>query len=343
MNTVFDSIIGNKALMTRLSRSVNEGTLSHAYILEGDDGSGRHEIALQLIAAMSCMQRNTEGASVPCGNCIHCRKILEGRSPDIMRTDTEKDKATIGVDAMRAIKNSLLLAPTDLSVKAYIIDRADLLTPQAQNALLLSLEEPPEYVMFFLICNSSASLLETVRSRAPVLRTEKISPADIEAYLLKHHPEAKQLKSRAPEEFSEIVFAAQGSIGKAVSLLDPKARKQVLDNRHLAAELIRHAAQKQSKDKLDIIFSLGTKRAEICDRLLYVQAALRDLILIKKSYDCPLCFYCDREQASELSTSFTSIRLIEMLKATEDAIDDLDRNSNTKLTLMNMLKRSNLI
>lgn len=343
MNTVFDSVIGNRSLLSRLSRSVDDNTLSHAYILEGDDGSGRHTIALRLLAAMSCLQRGTEGIPVPCGKCIHCKKILEGRSPDIIRTDTEGERATIGVDAMRAIKSSLLLAPTDLKIKAYIIDRADLMTAQAQNALLLSLEEPPEYVMFFLICNSSSSLLETVRSRAPVLRTEKISTEDIEKYLLDNFPEAEKLKKNSPEEFCELVFASQGSIGQAISLLDPKARRQVLENRRIASELIRHAAGKQSKDKLDIVFSLGTKRADICERLTYVQTALRDLILIKRSYDCPLCFYSDREHASELATAYTSIKLVEMLRATEEAIDDLNRNSNTKLTLMNMLKRSNLI
>ncbi len=343
MNNMFVSIVGNRTLCSRLARAVDDSSLSHAYIIEGGAGSGRHTIALQTIAAMSCAQKSSTGATLPCEKCISCRKILEGRSPDIIRIGPEGDKVSIGVESIRFLKSDIYLPPTDLPIKAYIIDGADAMTHQAQNAFLLSLEEPPEYVLFFLICENSSALLETVKSRAPILRTEKISREEIEEYVLTHERKAVELKAQSPEEFAEIICAADGSIGYALSLLDTKKRKQILENRRIAKDFISLASGKLNQDKLELVSSLGSKRHEICDRLYYIQNALRDLILLKKSDDAPLCFYADRDEACELSTHFTSKKLLMLFGATEQAIDDLSRNSNVKLTTANMLKNSELI
>lgn len=343
MRRAFSSIVGNKTLCARLTHAINDNTLSHAYIIEGGAGSGKHTVALQTIAALSCSERHSESSDIPCRKCINCRKILEGRSTDVIRIGLEGDKVSIGVEAIRFLKSDIYLPPTDLSVKAYIIDCADAMTGQAQNAFLLSLEEPPEYVLFFLICENSSALLETVKSRAPILRTEKIPQVEIEKYILENDRRAVQLKESSPEDFAELVCASDGRIGYAISLLDTKKRKQIFENRKIAKDFINLASGKLNKDKLELVFSLGTKRGEICDRLSYIQSALRDLMLLKKSDDAPLCFYADREQACELSTHFTSKKLLTLFEATERAIDDLSRNSNVRLTTVNMLKNSELI
>ncbi len=343
MNNIFASIVGNKTLCSRLARAVDDNSLSHAYIIEGSAGSGRHTIALQTIAAMSCAQKNTPGAALPCGKCISCKKILEGRSPDVIRITPDEDRISIVVDTIRFLKSDIHLPPTDLPIKAYIIDPADSMNVPAQNALLLSLEEPPEYVMFFLICENSSSLLETIRSRAPILRTKKIPREDIESYILRQDRRAVELKAQSPEEFAELICASDGSIGCALSLLDTRKRRQVIENRKIARNFIDLTSGKLNRDKLELVFMLGTKRNEICDRLRYIQNALRDLILLKKCDDAPLCFYADREQACELSTHFTSKKLLVLFSATEQAMDDLMRNANVRLTTINMLRNSELI
>lgn len=339
----YTSIVGNRALCSRLSKAISDNSLSHAYIIEGSAGSGRHTLALQTIAALSCSERGKNGATLPCGRCISCRKILEDNSPDVIHIVPEEGRVTLGVDAARFLKSNIYLPPTDLDIKAYIIDSADIMTQQAQNALLLSLEEPPEYIMYFLICENSSSLLETVKSRAPILRMEKIAPRDIAEYLLKNNSRARQLKETSPEEFDELVCAADGSIGEALSLLDLRKRKSVFENRRIAKDFIGLASGKLGRDKLELVMSLGTKRQDVCERLSYIQYALRDLIALKRSDDAPLCFYADRDSAAELSTHFTSGKLLTLYEATETAADDLSRNTNVKLTLINMLKNSELI
>lgn len=111
-------------------------------------------------------------------------------------------------------KDTLYIAPNDGEKKFYIIKDADYLTPAAQNALLLPIEEPPEFVMFFLLCEDSASLLETVRSRAPVLRTEKFPASFIEEYL------SKKYKNADKKKLEYASHLASGSLGRAVELYE---------------------------------------------------------------------------------------------------------------------------
>ena len=96
----FKQIIGNRALVERLSSDIASGFLFHAYILEGPRGSGRHTLALTTVAALSCLNKSNEH-NIPCNHCINCQKILSGQSPDVTTVSLEEDKATIGIEAIR--------------------------------------------------------------------------------------------------------------------------------------------------------------------------------------------------------------------------------------------------
>ena len=201
------SVVGNAPLLDRLRRDVREGRLNHAYILDGAPGSGRHTLARWLCGAIACRNRpgqrtaadeNQLGmfdslppvqppadAPLPCGRCEDCRRILEGISPDV-RVIGREGKATLGVDSVRFLRQDVLNPPNRLDTKIYIIEDAETMTVQAQNALLLTLEEPPAYVLFLLLCNGTDALLETVRSRAPVLRLAPLPDDDVRDALAAH-------------------------------------------------------------------------------------------------------------------------------------------------------------
>ncbi len=341
----FPNIVGNDALIRRLSKDISENRLSHAYVLEGAKGSGRHTIAKEAIAAIECEARSDGKThiSVPCGRCKSCEKILSGKSPDVITLGLEGERSTIGVEAIRNLKNDIFTAPNDLSVKAYIIEDADLMTPQAQNAFLLSLEEPPAYIIFFLICENSENLLETVRSRAPTLRTQRSSSEELEEYLLKNDSRAAELKNTSPREWEEIVCASQGSIGNGLELLDAKKRARLLEYRGVAKKLVTMLGRSNKVAALESISSFGTKRSEVCRQLSFLQSALRDLLLLKKCETAPLCFFERRDDAIELSTNFTAHTLLSLYDASLIAMDDLEANANVRLTLMNMLQSAGLI
>lgn len=333
MKDAFSDIVGNRALCDRLVSDLTEGRLSHAYIIEGPAGTGKHTLALRIAAALACERATDASVSLPCHTCPSCRKILSGNSVDVIYIN-RGDKATLGVDPIRALRGDVYIAPNDTSVKVYIIEDAHLMTQQAQNAFLLTLEEPPEYVLFLLLCESATALLETVRSRAPTLRTEPIPPADIGAHLLRVNPEAVLLKRNAPEEFSELLVAADGSIGRALELLDPKARKPILAQRELAKEFVRLAtARRDGVATMRMIASLGQKRDEISSQLSTVLVCLRDLLLLKQTESAPLCFFADREEASALAYQFTTPSILRLYDTVSNAIDALGQNRNVRLTL----------
>ena len=349
----FQNVVGNEALKKRLSKDVAENHLSHAYVIEGERGSGRHTVALSVAAAIECESRESGGEidlfgaahsqTIPCGSCPSCEKIFGGKSPDVITVGLEDDKVTIGVETVRNVKNDMYTAPNDLSVKVYIIEDADSMTVQAQNAFLLSLEEPPEYVLFFLICENSGNLLETVRSRAPTLRTVKIADFEIEKYLLENEKRATELRDEDEESWKMLIFLSGGSIGRAIELLDTKKREKILENRKDAEAIIGLLGERNRAAAFEVIASFGSKRNEIIGKLSYLQYALRDLLLLKKDENAPLCFFFNREAAQELSTRFTAPALLSLYDATVSAIDDLEANANVRLTLMNMLQSAALI
>ncbi len=339
MSVRLRNIKGNDSLKERLSDEIDKKTFSHAYIIEGPSGSGRHTLALNISASLAC----TSNEDIPCEKCKNCRKIFSGGSPDIIINGLEDGKAAIGVETVRRLKDDMAIAPNDLDVKIYIIEDADLMTVQAQNAFLLSLEDPPSYVIFLLICENSSKLLETVRSRAPVLRLKRLKDATVREYILSKDTRAGQLLSEDEAAFDTVIFISAGCIGKALSLLDTKKRKAVFDERATAEKMISSLMSHDRETVLKLIYSLGNKRADIMQCLTTMQYAIRDLLLLKRTDSPSLCFFPFRERAQELSTHYTSASLSSLYDALTSACEELEANSNVRVTLLNMLIKAGLI
>ena len=184
MNNAMPNVVGNEKLRRRLYDDIIAGSISHAYIISGPRGSGKHTVAMSSIAALACENKGEAGYPLPCCECPSCRKILEKKSPDVYTI--EKDGASVKIAQIRELQGGVRYLPNELDHKIYIIEDTHTMTEQAQNALLLTLEEPPSYIIFFLLCESEEKLLETVKSRAPILRTEPISNEKIKEYLITH-------------------------------------------------------------------------------------------------------------------------------------------------------------
>ena len=343
MKEAMGKIIGNSSLKARLSNDILSNSLSHAYILEGPQGSGKHTVALMTAAALSCESKDDPSKPLPCLSCTNCRKILEGKSPDVIVRGTD-GKASIGVDIARFMKEDVHLLPNDLEHKVYIIEDADKMTVQAQNALLLTLEEPPSFVHFFLLCENSSSLLETIKSRAPTLRTEPVSDDEIDKYICEYDRRAAQMKLSSTKEYFEIIRFANGGIGKALELLDAKAWKPVHDMRNLVASFVLDAINRESAEKMIFHISyLSPKRDVLSEQLELLLNAVRDLILVKKNDDAKLKFYTSADEAIELCDRVSLSFLFNLQNAIMCAIDDNKRNANVKLLLTKMLLSANLI
>lgn len=339
----FDSFIGNDQLKKKLLSDISSSSLSHAYIIEGKKGSGRHTLAYLIAAALSCEKLSEANSPLPCLECASCRKILEHKSPDVITLGRD-GKATFGVDIIRSLKNDIHTVPNDLEYKIYVIEDADTMTTQAQNAFLLSLEEPPRFVKYFLLCEDSHSLLETIRSRAQTLKTESIREEDIDEYLQKNFESAQRLKRADTYSYNELITASENCIGRAIELLDPKIFEAVAYNRKLARDFVNAVAYKQSGQKAIEVYSrFDGGREEFSRQLSVTATAVRDLIALQRTENAPLLFYNDREEALSLSDMLNIRRLINIYDSLRNAEYSISINANVKLTLVKLFSESGLI
>lgn len=343
MKRAFRDFVGNERLKQRLASDILSHRLSHAYIINGARGSGKHTLARSVAAAVACENQENGNLPLPCGDCPSCKKILSGNSPDLIFIN-KGDRATMGVETIRELRRDVYVAPNDIAAKIYVIEDAHLMTEQAQNAFLLTLEEPPSYVLFLLLSESTETLLETIRSRAPILRTEPIPSDQIGDYLLRTVPEAKQIRSSSQTDWGEILAAADGSIGRAIALLDPKAHKPIVERRHAARSFVSLCAQrKSSTEAMRFILALPVKREELTEQCNEMLLCLRDLLLLKQTENAPLCFFFDRDEAISLAYSLTTPRLLTLCDSVSRAIDALRRNVNVRLALMTLLSDCDLL
>ncbi|MBQ7383692.1 MAG: hypothetical protein IJV72_02760 [Clostridia bacterium] len=338
-----EQIIANQSLRERLCSDILNGSLAHAYIIEGVKGSGKHSLARFSAAALSCEKKNDVNLPFPCSECPSCRKILRGLSPDVITVGCD-GKATMGVDSVRFLREDVYVVPNELEYKVYIIEDADRMTVQAQNAFLLTLEEPPSYAVFFLLCENAGVLLETIRSRAPILRTEPIARELIDEYICRTDRRAAQMKISAPSDYAQLLMSAKNGIGRALELLEPKALAPILEERNLAKDFVYIAIDRpENEAALTLIAKMATKRDKLSGELTLIYTALRDLILTKKSDNAPLCFYESRDAAIELCEKVSIYELIKLSEAVCAASDRISRNANVKLTLMALLSEAEII
>ncbi|MBR6728194.1 MAG: DNA polymerase III subunit [Clostridia bacterium] len=343
MREYLTAIAGNIALRHRLGKELEDGSVSHAYILEGPAGCGKSTLALEMVSALACEQRTAGGSALPCGSCPTCQKIADGNCPDVIHIRREAGKATMGVDTVRALRSDVITVPNDLSFKVYIVHDAHTMTHQAQNALLLTLEEPPAFVLFLLLCEDAGALLETIRSRAPILRMQPVTEEEIKGYLLSPARErlllnaASALRESTPDDFAALIRMSNGCIGTAIELLDEAKRAPMLENRHTVSEICRLLALRTRPDELlSTLLSFGTKRDEVTEKLRLLTVALRDLLLVSYREDTSLLFFTDGQVAADLSARFTARRLLAYADAVDETLTALAANGNVRLLLMQL-------
>lgn len=200
-------IIGNDRIRESVLASVAMRRIPHAIIIEGEKGTGRHTLAKFIAKAYICT-----GENAPCGVCNGCHLEETGTHPDITVTAPEDGKKNITVAQIRNLRNDAYVKPHMASGRVFIIDRADTMNEQAQNALLKVLEEPPGEIVFILITESKAALLDTVISRCTVLSLSVPETAEAVRYI-------KNSTEYAEEQIRNALNESGGNIGLSLEIL----------------------------------------------------------------------------------------------------------------------------
>ncbi len=210
----FENLIGQEAMVRTLSNAIDTGRLAHAFILTGVRGVGKTTTARIIAKALNCT--NSDGPTIaPCGECDNCKSIAESRHVDILEMDAA---SRTGVDDIREIIESVRYAPVSARYKIYIIDEVHMLSKSAFNALLKTLEEPPEHVKFIFATTEIRKLPVTVLSRCQRFDLKRVE-SDV---LVAHLDKLVKAEGCSAEEgaLALIARAAEGSVRDSLSLLD---------------------------------------------------------------------------------------------------------------------------
>ena len=235
------ALAGNQRIKEQLSLQERGRGLSHAYMISGPAGAGKHTLARLLAAAMLC----TGSGEKPCGRCGPCVKTAKGLHPDVILVDGPGEGKPITVDQVRQLRADAYIRPNEGERKVYLLERADQMNPSAQNAMLKLLEEGPPYAAFLLLAENAGGLLETVRSRCESLALGPAeAPTDGEA--------VRERRQAAQELAGALERAGERELLEAAMVLDARRGREELSAllEALEGELGARAARASDRRRL---------------------------------------------------------------------------------------------
>lgn len=200
----------NKELLHTLTAMSDSGRMPHAILFEGEAGIGKKTAAILTAKMMLC----DADSQKPCGECPHCLKLEKEIHPDLRFFAPPADKKEFTIDIVRQIRQEAYIAPNEGRFKIYVLDKAHEMNAQAQNALLKTLEEPPEHARFLLLCENRSRMLETILSRVTCFSLTRPTPEQCAETLSRLRPQSDEDKRAAS------AIAADGNIGRALEILD---------------------------------------------------------------------------------------------------------------------------
>ena len=316
----FKDVIAHNDIIEYIQNAVSQDKVSHAYILNGERGSGKKMLADLFAMTLQCEEHTPS----PCGECHSCKQAKSGNHPDIIHVKHEKPN-TISVDDIRTqVNNDIVIKPYSSPHKIYIIPEADLLSVQAQNALLKTIEEPPAYAVIFLLTENAESLLPTIMSRCVMLKLRNIKTTLIKKYLME--------QMQIPDYQADICAAfAQGNMGRAIMLASSEYFNEIKEE---ALQLLRHINEMEISEIVSAIKKIGTYKLSVNDYLDIIMIWYRDVLIYKATKDVNGIVFADqlkyiKDRANK--SSYEGIEII--LDSLEKAKARLKANVNFDLVM----------
>ncbi len=254
---MFEKIIGNNQIKDTLEKSIKQNKTSHSYLFVGIEGIGKKLFAIQFAKALLCLSEEKY-----CNKCKSCIEFDTNNNPDFSYIESEGN--SIKIEQIRNLQKRIQEKPIISNKKVYIINDAHLMTQEAQNCLLKTLEEPPEFATIILIGSNETAFLPTIKSRCTIMNFNKINKEELQKYLSENY----NLKDIS-ESMIEIF---QGSIGKAIKLKDKQEEYEQLEM------LINKIEQIDLIELLNLSQVLYQSKDEIDEILEYI-----NIILLRKA------------------------------------------------------------
>ncbi len=317
---IFENIVGNENALRQLSADIAAGRFPHALLIEGPVGCGKKTLARAVAKAAVC--ENTEQR--PCGVCNPCRKVAEGIHPDVelVTGGGTGSNNSFHIERIRALRDSAYVMPNEAAVRVLILCDAHTMTPQAQNALLKILEEPPRHLIFILTCENRAQMLATIRSRV-----QTVSLGGVE-----WEQAAPLLRERLPQTDEQTLYRAfavsGGVIGKVLADVQDDTLQKVLEVSPLLAEAL---LAPSAWPFMQLTGRLEKDKPAITGVLNALILILRDALTLH--YGGETTVSTAPETAKKLAAGMSGKRLLAMLQVLEEMRLANLRNMNLNLLL----------
>ena len=316
----FNDILGNDMIKEHFQKAIENNKISHAYILTGEAGIGRKSFANAFSMALLC----EKGGKEPCMVCHSCKQVLSGNHPDLIYVKHEKPNS-IGVDDIREqINDTIMIRPYSSYYKIYIVDEAEKMTVQAQNALLKTIEEPPSYAVIILITTNQEAFLPTILSRCVQLKLKPLKDFTVKSYLVEH--------LNVGEKDAEICAAfARGNLGKAIHLASSDEFKELY---YKVMAMVKNVETMDIVDLMDRIREIKELNFEIGEVLDMLQLWYRDVLMFKVTKDMNLLIFKDEYKTiNGMGQNVGYDGLEKILAAIETCRVRLNANVNMELAM----------
>lgn len=331
----FQEIIGHEQIISHLKTAIALQKVSHAYIINGPASCGKMLLANAFAMTLQCetVQKKldageeevlTAAMAEPCMQCRSCRQAIGKNQPDIIYLTHEKPN-TISVDDVRKqINGDIGIKPYSSRYKIYIVDEAEKMNVQAQNALLKTIEEPPAYAVILLLTTNADAFLPTIRSRCVTLDCKPAKDAKVREFLMK--------QCQIPDYKADICVAfAQGNVGRAMLLAGSERFNELKD---FTLQILRRIGDIPDYDILQELKPLNDFKEEIKDFFDLLLLWYRDVLLYKASgQEEQLIFQDQSFEIMQQAQKSTYAGLQNILEAIETAKRRIQANVNFELTL----------
>ena len=319
-----EDILGQEHIKEYFNSELMHHQISHAYILTGEAGMGRKTIANAFAMAIECEE---EGVT-PCMQCRSCRQFMSGTHPDVVYVRHSKP-GSIGIDDVREqIINDVAIKPYYGPYKIYIVDQAELMTVQAQNALLKTIEEPPQYAVLFLLTTDLAAFLPTITSRCVNLKLKPLYDKIIKDHLVQEY--------RVPERQADVITAfARGNLGKAIALA---GSEEFAGMQEAVLGILKHVREMNIADMQAGLRQIREAGYDIMECLDMTELWFRDILMFKATQDTVGFVFKDEYRYIKDIADRTSFEGIEkILKAVDTARIRINANVDLELAMELML------
>lgn len=320
----FQDILGHEKIKEHFQNAIEAQKVSHAYILAGEAGMGRKSLANAFALTLLCEKAKSQ----PCMLCHACKQVLSGNHPDLIYVTHDKP-ASIGVDDIRdQINDTIMIRPYSSYYKIYIVDEAEKMTVQAQNALLKTIEEPPSYAVILLLTTNPDSFLPTILSRCVQLKLRPLPDFVVKSYLT----ESMGVSSSDAELYAAF---SRGNLGKAIKLAGSEEFRLMYEE---VLHLLKHIKDMDISELLDYIRKLKEENLDVYECLDFMQIWYRDVLMFKVTKDANLLIFKEEYTTINNMSGQTGYDGFEnILKAIDKARVRLDANVNMELAMELML------